>query len=76
MGGWKDVRNGCNHQGNTDKEAQELKEALEAYEAEHKGAEAALYRQNNAFGLIPRRITSAYGVLQMTARLRTPRIPR
>jgi stress-induced morphogen len=35
-------------QGNSDKEVQELKDALDAYEREHPGAEAALYRQNSA----------------------------
>jgi hypothetical protein len=32
--------------GNADAEVQALKDALDAYEAEHPGAEAALYRHN------------------------------
>jgi hypothetical protein len=32
--------------GNTDAEVQALKDALDAYEGEHPGAEAALYRHN------------------------------
>jgi stress-induced morphogen len=32
--------------GNADSEVQALKDALDAYEAEHPGAEAALYRHN------------------------------
>jgi stress-induced morphogen len=35
-------------QGISDKEVQALKDALDAYESEHIGAEAALYRQNSA----------------------------
>ena len=34
--------------GNVDPEVQALKDALDAYEAAHPGAEAALYRQNIA----------------------------
>ncbi len=34
--------------GNVDTEVQSLKDALDAYETEHPGAEAALYRQNSA----------------------------
>jgi stress-induced morphogen len=35
-------------QGNTDEIVKTLKDALDAYEAEHPGAEATLYRQNSA----------------------------
>jgi stress-induced morphogen len=35
-------------QGNADAEVQSLKDALDAYEAAHPGADAALYRQNSA----------------------------
>ena|ERR1019366_1388570 len=35
-------------QGIADPEVQSLKNALEAYETQHPGAEAALYRQNSA----------------------------
>ena len=35
-------------QGNTDDQVQALKDALEAYEAQYPGADAALYRQNSA----------------------------
>jgi stress-induced morphogen len=34
--------------GNADTEVQSLKDALEAYETEHPGAAASLYRQNSA----------------------------
>jgi stress-induced morphogen len=34
--------------GNPDPAVQALKDALDAYETEHPGAEAALYRQNSA----------------------------
>jgi stress-induced morphogen len=35
-------------QGNTDAAVQAIKDALDAYETEHPGAEATLYRQNSA----------------------------
>lgn len=35
-------------QGNADAEVQALKDALDAYEAQHSGAQAALYRRNPA----------------------------
>jgi len=35
-------------QGSIDPEVQALKDALDAYEAAHPGADAALYRQNSA----------------------------
>ncbi len=35
-------------QGNIDAEVQAFKEALDAYEAAHPGAQAALYRKNSA----------------------------
>jgi stress-induced morphogen len=35
-------------QGNSDAEVQALKDALDAYETEHPGAEASLYRQSIA----------------------------
>jgi hypothetical protein len=35
-------------QGNADAEVESLKDALSAYEIEHPGAEASLYRQNSA----------------------------
>lgn len=34
--------------GNIDAEVQAIKDALDAYELEHEGAEASLYRQNSA----------------------------